>query len=58
MIFFYWFFLIYLPNILVFINIGDKAAQIAAASFYISIALLVGLIVIFYSFKMRIPQAI
>ncbi|MBK5242584.1 TVP38/TMEM64 family protein [Clostridium sp.] len=47
-----------IPGIFVFINIGDKSAQTASNSFYVSIALLVGLLVISYSLKKRISEVI
>ena len=47
-----------IPGIFVFINIGDKALETASSSFYVSIALLVGLIVISYGFKKRISKVI
>lgn len=47
-----------IPGIFVFINIGDKVVETASSSFYVSIALLVGLVVISYSLKKRISQAI
>jgi len=47
-----------IPGVFVFINIGDKSAQTASSSFYVSIALLVGLIVISYSLKKRISEVI
>ena len=47
-----------IPGIFVFINIGDKAAQTASSSFYVSIALLVGLLVISYALKKRISEVI
>ncbi|MGV8982988.1 TVP38/TMEM64 family protein [Clostridium sp.] len=43
-----------IPGIFVFINIGDKASEIGSSSFYVSIALLIGLIVISYSLKNKI----
>lgn len=43
-----------IPGIFVFINIGDKATQIGSSSFYVSIALLVGLIVMSYVLKKKI----
>lgn len=47
-----------IPGVFVFINIGDKSAQTASSSFYVSIALLVGLIVLSYSLKKRISEVI
>jgi uncharacterized membrane protein YdjX (TVP38/TMEM64 family) len=47
-----------IPGIFVFINIGDKAVATSSSSFYVSIALLVGLIVISYVSKKRISEAI
>ncbi|MBW9155882.1 TVP38/TMEM64 family protein [Clostridium tagluense] len=43
-----------IPGIFVFVNIGDKATDIGSSSFYMSIALLVGLIVISYVLKKKI----
>lgn len=43
-----------IPGIFVFVNIGDKATEIGSSSFYVSIALLVGLIVMSYSLKKKI----
>jgi uncharacterized membrane protein YdjX (TVP38/TMEM64 family) len=47
-----------IPGIFVFINIGDKSVQTTSSSFYVSIALLVGLLVISYAFKKRVSQVI
>ncbi|MCJ7689004.1 MAG: TVP38/TMEM64 family protein [Clostridiaceae bacterium] len=47
-----------IPGIFVFINIGDKVVATATSSFYVSIALLVGLIVISYALKNRISETI
>jgi uncharacterized membrane protein YdjX (TVP38/TMEM64 family) len=47
-----------IPGIFVFINIGDKALATASSSFYVSIVLLVGLIVISYALKNRIAEDI
>ena len=43
-----------IPGIFVFVNIGDKASEIGSSSFYMSIALLVGLIVMSYALKKKI----
>jgi len=43
-----------IPGVFVFINIGDKATDIGSSSFYISIALFVGLIVMSYALKKKI----
>jgi len=43
-----------IPGIFVFINIGDKSTNIGSSSFYASLALLVGLIVISYFLKKKI----
>ncbi|MGH4122577.1 MAG: TVP38/TMEM64 family protein [Clostridium sp.] len=43
-----------IPGIFVFVNIGDKATDIGSSSFYVSLALLVGLIVISYVLKKKI----
>jgi uncharacterized membrane protein YdjX (TVP38/TMEM64 family) len=47
-----------IPGIFVFINIGDKSAQTTSSSFYVSIALLIGLLVISYALKKRVSQVI
>jgi uncharacterized membrane protein YdjX (TVP38/TMEM64 family) len=43
-----------IPGIFVFVNIGDKATEMGSSSFYVSIALLVGLIVMSYALKKKI----
>ncbi|MBZ9687746.1 TVP38/TMEM64 family protein [Clostridium estertheticum] len=43
-----------IPGIFIFVNIGDKATDIRSSSFYVSLALLVGLIVISYVLKKKI----
>ncbi|MCB2288172.1 TVP38/TMEM64 family protein [Clostridium sp. CS001] len=42
-----------IPGIFVFINIGDKATDLGSSSFYLSIALLVGLFVMSYALKKK-----
>lgn len=42
-----------IPGIFVFINIGDKATELGSSSFYLSIALLVGLFVMSYALKKK-----
>jgi len=43
-----------IPGIFVFVNIGDKSSEFGSSSFYVSIALLIGLIVLSYSLKKKI----
>jgi len=43
-----------IPGVFVFINIGDKSTDMGSSSFYVSIALLVGLVVTSYYFKKKI----
>lgn len=43
-----------IPGIFVFVNIGDKTTKIGSSSFYVSISLLVGLIVMSYALKKKI----
>lgn len=47
-----------IPGIFVFINIGDKIGETTSDSFYVSIALLVGLIVTSYALKKRISRTL
>ena len=42
------------PGIFVFINIGDKSTEVGSSSFYMSLALLVGLLVVSYALKKKI----
>ncbi|MEK6266244.1 MAG: TVP38/TMEM64 family protein [Clostridium sp.] len=47
-----------IPGIFVFVNIGDKVGETTSYSFYVSIALLVGLIVVSCSLKKRVSQVV
>lgn len=42
-----------IPGVFVFVNIGDKATDLDSSSFYMSIALLVGLFVMSYTLKKK-----
>lgn len=42
------------PGIFVFVNVGDKATDISSSNFYLSIALLVGLIVLSFFLKKKV----
>jgi uncharacterized membrane protein YdjX (TVP38/TMEM64 family) len=44
-----------IPGIFVFINIGDKSTEIGSYSFYVSLSLFVGLFVVSYFLKKKIP---